>query len=152
MKNFLEGMKEWASWAAFCFSGAVLIFLYIAVGRGQSEIAIKDIVSLLLISLVGTFLQYLFFGPRIIKRMHYLLRLFVFDLLMLALLIPTAYFFAWFPTDSPDYWLGFLGIYFAAFIGIAVSFEIYFKVSGKKYDGLLGQYRKRLEESKSLDD
>jgi len=148
MKNFFAGIVEWKTWAALCFSGATVIYIVIALFLGESEIAIRDIVSLLLISSAGTFIQYLAFGPRIIKHMRYTFRMIIFAVPFLALLIGTAYSFEWFPSDNRAYWLTFIGIYLVAFIGMTVSFEIYFHASGKKYDGLLGQYRKRLEESK----
>ena len=148
MKNFLEAVLEWKTWAALCFSGAMVLYIVIAALMGQSEIAIFEIIGLLIISSGGTFLQYLAFGPRIIKRMRYTLRMLVFAVPFLVLLSAVAYFFRWFPIDSGGYWFTFIGIFLVAFAGATISFEIYFKATGKKYDGLLGQYRKRLEEDK----
>jgi len=148
MKNFLEGVFEWKTWAALCFAGAMVIYLVVAALLGQSEIAIYEIVALLIVSSGGTFFQYLAFGPRMIKRMRYSLRMVVFALPFLALLSATAYFFEWFPRESGNYWFAFIGIFLVAFAGMTVSFEIYFKVAGKKYDGLLGAYRQRREEKR----
>jgi hypothetical protein len=148
MKHFFAAVVEWKTWAALCFAGATVIHIVVALFLGQSEIAIRDIISLLLISSIGTFIQYLAFGPRIIKHMRYTFRMIIFAVPFLALLIATAYSFQWFPSDNRAYWLTFIGIYLLAFAGMTVSFEIYFHASGKKYDGLLGQYRKRLEEGK----
>ena len=141
MKNFLEGVMEWKSWAALTFSGAVVIYIVIALFLGQSEVPIHMIISLLLISSAGTFIQYLAFGPRIIKNMRYTLRMVVFVLPFLALLSATAYFFEWFPREASGYWFTFIGIFLVAFAGMTISFEVYFRATGKKYDGLLGQYR-----------
>ena len=146
MKNFLEGLLEWKTWAALMFSGTMVIYIVIAVLMGATEIAILEIVSLLILSAAGTFIQYLAFGPRIIKRMRYTVRMIVFAVPFLTLLSGVAYFFEWFPREGGIYWLWFIGIFLVAFAGASISFEIYFKVTGKKYDGLLGQYRKRLEE------
>ena len=147
MKNFLEGVAEWKTWAALCFSGAMVLYLVVALFLGQSEIAIYEIISLLIVASGGTFFQYLAFGPRIIKHMRYSLRMVVFALPFLALLGATAYFFEWFPRASSGHWLTFIGIFLLAFVGMTVSFEVYFRVTGKKYDGLLGQYRQRQRES-----
>jgi len=148
MKNFLEGVFEWKTWAAMCFSGAMILYLVVAIFLGQSEIGIYEIISLAIVSAGGTFFQYLAFGPRLIKQMRYTLRLAIFALPFLALLTATAYFFAWFPPEASGYWLTFIGIFLVAFLGMTVSFEVYFRATGKKYDGLLGQYRKRREEGK----
>ena len=51
--------------------------------------------------------------------------------------------FRWFPTGNMLSWLIFLGIFFAIFVVMTLGFEIYFQIQGKKYDGLLGQYRKQ---------
>ena len=146
MKNFLEGVLEWKTWAALMFSGAVVIYIVIAALMGATEIPILEIVSLLIVSTAGTFIQYVAFGPRIIKRMRYTVRMIVFAVPFLALLSGVAYFFHWFPSEHGLAWLSFLAGFLLAFAGATISFEIYFKVTGKKYDGLLGQYRKRLEE------
>jgi len=146
MKNFLEGVVEWKTWAAMCFAGAMVLYVVIAAFLGQTYISIREIISLGLISSVGTFLQYLAFGPRIIKHMRYSLRLVIFALPFLALLSATAYLFAWFPSGAVGYWAAFIGIFLLAFAGMTISFEIYFKVSGKKYDGLLGLYHQRRED------
>ena len=148
MKNFFEGVLEWKTWAAFMFSGAMILYLVIAALMGETEIAILEIVSLLILSAGGTFIQYLAFGPRLIKRMRYTFRMVVFALPFLALLSAVAFFFQWFPRENGLYWLGFIGIFLIAFAGATISFEIYFKATGKKYDGLLGQYHKRREEGK----
>jgi len=148
MKNFIEGVAEWKTWAALCFSGAMVLYLVVAALLGQSEIAILEIVALGIISSGGTFFQYLAFGPRMIKNMRYSLRMVVFALPFLVLLSATAYFFEWLPREAGGSWLLFIGIFLLAFVGMTVSFEVYFKATGKKYDGLLGQYRQRKSEGK----
>ena len=39
----------------------------------------------------------------------------------------------------------FIGIFFLIFLVMTVGFEIYFRITGRKYDGLIGQYRKQKE-------
>jgi len=146
MKNFLEGVVEWKTWAALCFAGAMVLYVVVAIFLGQTEIAIHEIIALMIISAGGTFFQYLAFGPRLIRGMRYTLRMVVFALPFLALLTGTAYALEWFPREAGSYWLLFIGIFLVAFAGMTISFEVYFKVTGKKYDGLLGEYRRRREE------
>ena len=40
----------------------------------------------------------------------------------------------------------FFGIFFLIFIGMTIGFDIYFRITGRKYDGMIGQYRKQKEE------
>ena len=43
-------------------------------------------------------------------------------------------------------WVMFFGIFFLTFIGMTIGFDIYFRITGRKYDGMIGQYRKQKEE------
>ena len=43
-------------------------------------------------------------------------------------------------------WAVFLGMFFLTFVGMTIGFDIYFRITGRKYDGLLGQYRREKEE------
>ena len=43
-------------------------------------------------------------------------------------------------------WAAFLGMFFLTFVGMTIGFDIYFRITGRKYDGLLGQYRREKEE------
>ena len=36
----------------------------------------------------------------------------------------------------------FLGLFFLIFLVMSIGFEFYFQMTGKKYNGLIGQYRK----------
>jgi len=48
--------------------------------------------------------------------------------------------------NSIMHWMLFAGIILVIFIGGTVSFEIYYYITGRKYDGLLGLYRKEKKE------
>ena len=39
----------------------------------------------------------------------------------------------------------FIIIFIVIFIIMTIGFEVYFRIVGKKYDGLLGQYKKERE-------
>ena len=43
-------------------------------------------------------------------------------------------------------WVTFFGMFFLTFIGMTIGFDIYFRITGRKYDGMIGQYRKQKEE------
>ena len=38
----------------------------------------------------------------------------------------------------------FVGVFFAVFLVMTLGFDIYFRLTGRKYDGLLGRYRKEI--------
>ena len=66
----------------------------------------------------------------------------------LPLLSFTAWKMEWFPTGQLGSWALFIGMFFLIFIAMTVGFEIYYRAAGKKYDGLLGQYRRQKEEKR----
>jgi len=145
MKKFAEGILEWKTAAALMFSASVLLCAVISLMMGENSIPIPTLASLLVVSAIGTFLQFLAFTNHIIKRMRYTLRMVVFAIPFFALLAANAWFFRWFLMESPTPWLIFAGIYAVVFVGGTTAFEIYYRAMGKKYDGLLGQYRKQKE-------
>mgnify|MGYP006922381988 CR=1 FL=1 len=48
--------------------------------------------------------------------------------------------------DNLGSWALFIGMFVVIFLAMTVGFDIYFRLTGRKYDGLLGQYRKEKEE------
>lgn len=145
MKRFIEASLQWKTAASLMFTGSVIISMIVFSCFGQQEISIMTLLSLLLLSALGTFLQFLAFTDHIIKQLRYSLRLVVFAVPFLLLLTGCAYFFRWFPTEEFGSWVVFAGIFLGIFCIMTLAFEIYFRCMGKKYDGLLGQYRKQQE-------
>jgi len=143
MKNFLTGVLEWKAVAAMMFSASVILCGAIMLYTGATSMPLSVLASLLVISMCGTFLQIFAFSDYFIKKVRYTLRVIVFVIPFFILLIVNAWFFQWFPIENTIHWLTFSGIFLIVFIGGIISFEIYFRVMGKKYDGLLGQYRKQ---------
>jgi len=152
MKNFVKGVLEWKTAVALMFSASVALCSAIFLFTGENSVPIPILASLLIASMVGTFLQLLAFTDRIIKKMRYSVRMIIFAVPFFALLAANAWFFRWFPSDSTSQWLIFAGIYLVIFVGVTISFEVYYYAMGKKYDGLLGQYRKQGEAGKSAPD
>lgn len=144
MKKFWEGMMEWKTAAALIFSGSVILCAIIMVFTGESAVPISVLASILIVSAIGAFLQYFAFTDRIIKKMRYTIRVIVFAIPFFMLLAANAYFFRWFSLNTM-HWMAFVAIFLIIFVVMTVGFEIYYHALGKKYDGLLGQYRKQKE-------
>ena len=148
MKKFLVCLVEWKTAASLLFTGSVILCSAVMLLLGQDTIPVATIASLLIVSSAGTFIQFLAFNGCIIKNMRYTLRLAVFAAPFFMLLALNAWLFSWFPMDKA-HWLYFSGIFLAIFVLMTVGFEIYFRAMGRKYDGLLGQYRRQKESQKS---
>lgn len=148
MKNFLKHTLEWKINTCLFFTASVLIVMAILFFTGSKTIDIAIIFSLLLMSMCGTILQGIAFTDLLFHRLRYSLRLLLFAGLYAPILILLATIFKWFPQGNLISWLVFIGIFALISIGMTVGFEIYYRVQGKKYDGLLGQYRKQKESEK----
>lgn len=145
MKRFMKGVLEWKTGASLAFTATMLIYVVIALLMGERQIEATAVFAMLLLSMTGTFVQYLCFTENIIKNMRYTRRLLLFGALYLPLLTGIALLFGWFPAHKPGAWLLFLGLALAVLAAMTLGFEFYFRVAGRKYDGLLGQYRKEHE-------
>ena len=142
MKKFLEGVIAWKTAAAMMSSGAIILCTIIMFFSGETAVPISVLTSIFIVSALGTFLQFLAFTDRVIKKMRYSIRMTVFAIPFFAVLAANAYIFHWFPAYALN-WILFAAIFVVIFAVMFAGFEIYYHIIGKKYDGLLGQYRKQ---------
>ena len=145
MKKLMRCVLEWKTGVSLAFTASMLIYVVIALVMGERQIEATAIIAMLLLCMAGTFVQYLCFTDNIIKNMRYTRRLMLFGVLFIPLLTGIAVAFGWFPAQKSGAWLLFLGLALAVFAAMTLGFELYFRVAGRKYDGLLGQYRKQHE-------
>lgn len=146
MKRFLNGVMEWKTYACFMFTGSLILYMFIAFITGESALGLANVFSLLIVSALGIFIQFLAFSDYVIKKMLYSRRIMVFVALFLPMITICALCFKWFPAEYAMSWIVFIGIFLVIFIICTLSFEVYFRATGKKYDGLLGQYKKQKEQ------
>lgn len=141
-------MIKWKNYACMMFTGCVCVYGAIALVYGEEELSIWVIFQLLILSALGTLIQGIAFVPDwIIKKAKYTTRMIIFVIPFLVLLTAFALIFRWFPADNMISWLIFIGIFLVIFVVMTLSFELAFRVTGKRYDGLLGQYKKNRKES-----
>lgn len=144
MKKFLVCVMEWKTGACFLYTGSMVLYMaLLCLLHAQPEL--RFLFSLLLVSVLGSFIQYLAFTDRIIKRLRYSLRMLLFAALFFPMLTACALLFHWFPTERSGSWLIFTGIFLVIFLVMSAGFEMYFYLTGRKYDGILGQYKKQRE-------
>lgn len=141
MKKLLKALSEFKTWLCLCFTGSMLIYTVCNMIFGNGTMDCGVVFQVLALCAGVTLLQWLCFGGAVFKKLRYSLRMLIFSVPMLGLLSLCAVVFHWFPTDRAEVWGGFLLVALIAFVGISLGFEIYFWAAGKKYDGLLGQYR-----------
>ncbi len=146
MKHFLKGVMQWKTSACLMFTAAVIFYLIFSMIYGTWEVPVMMLWGLLLVSVVGSLIQAICFSEWVIKKMRYTRRSILFVVLFLPLLTLAAWKFNWFPMEEIGAWAMFIGMFFLTFIIMTVGFDIYFRIAGKKYDGLVGQYRREKEQ------
>lgn len=151
MKKFLKGVVEWKTSACMIFTAAVFIYLFFCLIYDTREVPTSMLWGLFWVSAAGSLIQAVCFSDWIIKKMRYTWRSMLFVTLFLPLLSLAAWKLNWFPTQQAGAWAVFIGVFFLIFIVMTVGFEIFFRLTGRKYDGLIGQYRKQREEDRKAD-
>ena len=151
MKKILEAAVELKTWACLSFTAAVLIYTVCSLAFGERSMDLVMVFELLGLSVGATLLQFVCFSGKVIKKMRYSVRMLVFSIPMFGVAGLCAVLFRWFPIQDPWAWIIFAAFYLLGFIGITLGFEIYYWATGRKYNGLLGQYKagkERNEEGK----
>lgn len=146
MKNFLKGVAKWKTAVCLLYTAAMVLYLFFCTVFGHREIPLGMLWTLLAVSAAATLIQGICFSDWIIKKMRYTWRSLLFVALFLPLLSFAAWKMEWFPTEQLGAWAIFIGVFFLIFLVMTFGFEIYYRATGRKYDGLLGQYRRQKEE------
>lgn len=149
MKKFFKGLIEWKMSACAIFTAAMFIYLCFCLVYNTQEVSTAMLWGLFWVCAAGSLIQAVCYSDWIIKKLRYTLRSLLFVLLFLPVLSFAAWKLNWFPMDHEGAWLLFIGIYFVIFVVMTVGFDIYFQATGRKYDGLIGQYRKKKEEEEN---
>lgn len=142
MKKYLNAVIEWIVHCSLIYAISILIFVLIKMILGETSVTIKELLSLFCASTIGSILQYLFFSETRTHKMTYTKRLILFSLFFLPILAFVAYQFQWLPTTKVSAWFLFVMIYITILIVMTLGFEIYFKITKKRYEGIIGQYKK----------
>ncbi len=150
MKKFLIAVAAWKTSASLLFTGEVVIYLFF--NFGITDVSAAVLWGLLLASVAGSLFQTVCYTNWIIKKMRNIWRHLLFVLLFLPTLSFIAWKAEWFPMDQAGEWAIFIVIFFVIFFISAIGFDIYFRITGKKYDGIIGRYRmeKEAEEKDGL--
>lgn len=139
----IRGVLLWIISCCLMFTAMMILDTAVRFVENLQGVAPVQVLSYLIFSAAGTFLQIFWFTETVLKKMKYLERLASFAVTFLLLLTTIAAVFRWFPLRHLDAWLLFVGIFVMIFVLFTIGFEIYYHRTGKKYDGLLGQYKAR---------
>lgn len=149
MKRFFKGLIECKMSACAMFTAAMFLYLCVCLVYDNREVSTALLWGLFWVSIAGALIQAVCFSDWIIRKMRYTWRSLLFVLLFLPVLSLAAWKAEWFPADQMGAWGMFIGIFFLIFLVMTVGFDIYFQITGRKYDGLIGQYRKKREDAEN---
>lgn len=141
MKRFLSAVLRIKIQACILFAASVVIALAVSLFLPDWSLTETILWQDMLICFVGSFLQWLSYSPDVFKSLRYGVRHLVFAPVFLAFLSVCAYFFHWFPVEYFTAWLLFAGIFLVMFFIISLVFRIYYKMTGKKYDDALLNFK-----------
>lgn len=146
MKRFLKGVVQWKTSACMIYTAAMFFYLFFSWVFDNRTVSTTMLWTLFWASAGASLIQAVCFSDWIIKKLRYTWRSLLFVALFLPTLILIAWKGEWFPMEQTGAWAMFIGMFFLIFIVMAVGFDIYFRITGRKYDGMIGQYRKEKEE------
>lgn len=147
MRRFLQGVMEWKASTCFLYTGTMFIYLFFSTVFDNQQISLLMLWTLFAVSVAGTLIQGICFSDWIFKKLRYTWRSLLFITLFLPMLMLAAWKAEWFPMERAGAWAMFIGMFFLIFIAMTIGFDIYFRITGRKYDGMIGQYRKEKEET-----
>jgi len=141
MKRLLEVSVAIKSVAGLVFAGQILVFVIVGTFFGLTDMPFAFIWQAVVIAAVTGVLHYVAFTEEVIKKMKYSLRLVVFSIPLYAMLAAFAAVFQWFPSGVVS-WFLFTAVFIFVFGIFNTAFEIYSRITGKKYNESLSAYKR----------
>lgn len=145
MKKFFEVVCAIKERAALNYTAAMCIYIFFLWVFRQEGASLLMLFSLLVVGAAAGLMQVVAFSNLVIKKLAYGWRMVLFFVVFGAILIAFAVGFGWFPTDNAGAWVTFAVIFIVIFVAIAVGIEIYYRLSGRKWDDRLDWYRRNKE-------
>lgn len=143
MKKFFQVVTAVKERAALSYTAAMCIYMVFLWVFRQEAAPLPVLFSLLIVCVAAGTMQLVAFSNLLFKKLAYGWRMVVFVIPFGAVLTAFAVGFGWFPTESAGAWVTFGVIFIAIFLAITGGIEIYYRLSGKKYDDRLDWYRRR---------
>ncbi len=146
MKKFFEVVMNLKERAGLIYTGSMFFYMFFLWVFRQDSAPLSVLFSLLLVSVIASAMQVVAFSNLIIKKLAYGWRMLVFFIPFGAVLTAIAVACGWFPTDQLGAWALF-GLFFVLISAVITGgIELYYRLSGRKWNDRLDWYRKSREE------
>lgn len=143
MKKFFQVVVTIKERTALMYTGSMCFYMFFQWMYKQESAELSILFSLLLVSIAAGIMQVLAFSNLLFKKLAYSWRLVVFAVPFFAVLTAFAVRFGWFPTGNVKAWVMFIVIFIIIFLFITVGIELYYRLSGRKWDDRLDWYRRQ---------
>ena len=142
MKKFFQVCTSIKELTALCYTAAMCFYMFFLWVFKQEDASLSMLFSLLLVCMAAGTMQVAAFSDLLFKKLAYGWRLMVFVVPFGAVLTATAVICGWFPTDQTAAWVMF-GVFFVLiFVAITGGIELYYRLSGRKWNDRLDWYRR----------
>lgn len=142
MKKFFEVIMNLKERTGLIYAGSMCFYMFFLWVFHQDSAPLPILFSLLLVSIAASAMQVVAFSNLVIKKLSYGWRMMVFFIPFGAVLTIVAVACGWFPTDRLGAWVLF-GLFFVIIsAAITGGIELYYRLSGRKWDDRLDWYRK----------
>lgn len=148
MKKFFQVVIVVKERAALIYTATMCFYLFFLFMYQQESAPLPTLLSLLLVSIAAGMMQVVAFSDLLFKKLAYGWRMVVFAVPFFVVLTAFAVGFGWFPTEDIGAWVSFVVIFLVIFLFITAGIELYYHLSGRKYNDRLDWYRRRDREEK----
>lgn len=143
MKKFFEVVMGLKERTGLIYSGSMFFYMFFLWVFKQEAAPLPMLFSLLVVSIAASVMQMVAFSNLVIKKLAYGWRMLVFFIPFGAILTAVAVACGWFPTDQLGAWALF-GLSFVIISAVITGgIELYFRLSGRKWDDRLDWYRRQ---------
>ena len=141
MKKFFQVGVAIKELTALCYTATMCIYMIFLWMFEQETVQLSTLFSLLLVCIAAGTMQVAAFSDLLFKKLAYGWRLVVFVVPFGAVLTTMAVACGWFPR-----WVTFGAVFVLIFVTITGGIELYYRLSGRRWDDRLDWYKKNREQ------
>lgn len=142
MKKFFQVAAAVKECSSLCYTGAMCFYMFFLWIFKQEAAPLSMLFSLMIVCVVAGTMQVAAFSDLLFKKLAYGWRLVLFFVAFGAVLTAFAVSFNWFPAENAGAWVTFVVIFIVIFVAITAGIELYYRLSGRKWDDRLDWYRR----------
>lgn len=142
MRKFFDVVIALKERVALSYTAAMCWYMFFLFVFKQDSAPLSVLFSLLLVCVAAGAMQLIAFSNLVIKKLAYGWRLVLFFAVFGTILTAVAVGCGWFPTDQAGAWVLFGVIFVVISIALTAGIEIYYRLSGRKWDDRLDWYHR----------